>query len=199
VLFVIVFTLAGFLRSGYEPLKTFVSALSLGPNGWIQQVNFVLLGLLLLFFAYALTREFPTGQASKAGPILVAVMALLFIVSGPFVMDPTGTPSLQMTVHGTIHGLAGGIIFLLMPITCFVYLRRFRADPYWQSFQGWTLSLGIIITAAVLLLTLASKQSSIGDLFVNWMGLIQRFIIVPFMLWVFLFAFLMYQRTRKTE
>ena len=53
-------------------------------------------------------------------------MAVLFIVSGPFVMDPTGTPPLQMTVHGTIHGLAGGIIFLLMPITCFVYLRRFR-------------------------------------------------------------------------
>jgi ABC-type lipoprotein release transport system permease subunit len=86
-----------------------------------------------------------------------------------------------------------------MPITCFVYLRRFRSDPQWQSFQGWTLILGIIIAVAVLLLTLASKQSSIGDLFVNWMGLIQRFIIVPFMLWVFLFGLQLYRRTRKTK
>jgi hypothetical protein len=35
-LFVLVFTLEGWLRPGYDPLAMYVSALSLGPSGWIQ-------------------------------------------------------------------------------------------------------------------------------------------------------------------
>ena len=37
--------------------------------------------------------------------MLLLIIALLFIVSGIFVMDPTGTPLNQATVHGIIHGL----------------------------------------------------------------------------------------------
>jgi hypothetical protein len=115
-------------------------------------------------------------------------MAVLFIISGFFVMDPTGTPVNQATIHGIIHGLAGGIIFTLMPVTCFVFLRRFRADPDWRSFQGWTLVLGNIIATAVILLTLTSKVPALQTTFASWLGLIQRMIIIPFMLWLFLFA-----------
>jgi hypothetical protein len=92
VLFVAIFTIAGWLRAGYEPLKTYVSALSLGSYGWIQMANFVILGILLLLFSRGVAAEFPSGRASRAGPILLAIMSILFILSGPFVMDPTGTP-----------------------------------------------------------------------------------------------------------
>jgi hypothetical membrane protein len=187
-LFVAGFMIEGWLRPGYEPLSTFVSALSLGPHGWIQIVNFIILGVLLLVFSSGVAAEFPTGKASRGGPILLTIIAILFIVSGPFVMDPTGTPLNHVTVHGTIHGLAGGIIFLLMPITCFVFLRRFRVDPNWQSLQWWTLALGIIIATAVVLLTITTKQPGLQNVFKEWLSLIQRTIIVPFMLWLFLFA-----------
>ena len=40
VLFVTVFTIAGLLRQGYDPLSTYVSELSLGPGGWIQKAEF---------------------------------------------------------------------------------------------------------------------------------------------------------------
>jgi hypothetical protein len=188
VLFVAVFTIEGWLRPGYNALSTYVSALSLGPRGWIQMVNFVVLGALLLAFTAGAASEFQTGKASKGGPILLSIISILFMVSGPFRMDPTGTPLDQITVHGTVHGLAGGIIFILMPITCFVFLRRFRLDPDWRSLQWWTLGLGIIIAAAVILLTIASKSPSVESIFIDWLGLIQRFIIIPFMLWVCLFA-----------
>ncbi len=197
VIFVGVFTIVGFLRAGYEPRQMYVSALSLGPSGWVQMLNFILLGLLLLLFAYGTAAEFPTGKASRWGFILLLVISLLFIVSGPFVMDPQGTPQSQATVHGTIHGLAGGIIFLLMPITCFIYLRRFREDPKWTSFRLWTLILGILVALAVLMLTVVSKSASLETIFHDWLGLIQRFIIVPYMLWIFLFGFLMYKQSKQ--
>lgn len=187
-LFVAVFTIEGWLRPGYNALSTYVSALSLGPRGWIQMANFMILGVLLLVFTLGVANEFQTGKASRGGPILLGIIAILFMVSGPLVMDPMGTPLNQVTVHGTVHGLAGAIIFILMPITCFVFLRRFRVDPNWRSLQGWTLVLGIIVAAAVLLLTVASKSPGVQNLFIDWLGLIQRTIIVPFMLWVFIFA-----------
>jgi len=196
-LFVAVFAIEGWLRPGYEPLKTYVSALSLGPRGWIQIANFVILGLLLLVFSLAVATEFPTGKASRAGPILLAIISTLFVVSGPVVMDPTGTPLDQVTTHGTIHGLAGGMIFILMPVTCFVFLRRFRADPDWRFLRWWTLALGIIIAAAVILLTVASKTPGAQNVFGDWLGLIQRAIIVPFMLWVFIFALGIHRRLAK--
>ena len=196
VLFVTVFTAAGLLRQGYDPLSTYVSELALGPGGWMQKLNFIVLGILMLVFSRGVAVEFRTGKASKAGPVLLTIIALLFIVSGIFVMDPTGTPPNQATTNGIIHGLAGGIIFTLMPIRCFVFLRRFNADPDWQLFQGWTLVLGNIIAAAVIMLTLTSKVPALQAAFAPWLGLIQRMIIVPFMLWLFLFAYRLF-RLRK--
>jgi hypothetical protein len=193
-LFVAVFTLEGWLRPGYDPVTTYVSALSLGSRGWIQIANFIVLGLLMLLFTRAVAAEFRTGKASRWGLIFLTVIAFLFIVSGPLVMDPTGTPLSQVTVHGTIHGLAGGIIFILMPISCFIYLRRFRQDPAWRSFQWDTLLLGTVVAAAVVLLTFTTKLPALQNILVGWLGLIQRFIIIPFMIWLFIFALGIYRR-----
>jgi Protein of unknown function (DUF998) len=166
----------------------YVSALSLGPRGWIQIVNFVVFGLLLLAFTRGVAAEFQSGKASRAGPILLTIIAISYLVSGPFVMDPTSTPPTQMTLHGTLHGIFGGIVFSLMPVSCFVFLRRFREDPKWQFLQWWTLALGAIIVAAVVLLTVATKLPDSQNVFNEWLGLIQRTAIVPFMIWLFTFA-----------
>jgi hypothetical membrane protein len=198
-LFVGVFTIEGWLRPGYEPLSTYISTLSLGPRGWIQITNFVILGVLLLLFALGVSAEIQTGKASRSGPILLAIIAILFMVSGPLVMDPTGTPLDQATLHGTIHGLAGGIIFILMPISCFVFLRRFRMDLKWQAFQWWTLVLGIITAVSVLLLTISTKLPDLQVTFKDWLGVIQRMIIVPYMLWLFLFALRLRRRIERSQ
>ena len=197
-LFVAVFTIEGWLRPGYEPLSTYISALSLGSRGWIQRTNFIVLGVALLLFSRGVAAEFQTGKASRWGLILLTTIAILFIVSGPFVMDPMGTPQNQITIHGTIHGLAGGIIFIMMPISCFVFLRRFRSDPNWRSLQGWTLALGIIVAAAVVMLTICSKSPDLQIVFKDWLGLIQRFIVVPFMLWIFIVALRLQKQIKQS-
>src|SRR4029077_1917619 len=98
-LFVSVFLLEGALRPGYNALNTYVSALSLGPRGWVQITNFILFGGLLLVFTWAVAGQFPSGQASRGGIIVLAIIAVGYLASGPFVMDPMGTPLSQATAH----------------------------------------------------------------------------------------------------
>jgi hypothetical membrane protein len=64
-LFVSVFTIEGWLRPGYELLKMYISALSLGSRGWIQMANFIILGVLLFVFTRGVAAEFKTGKASQ--------------------------------------------------------------------------------------------------------------------------------------
>jgi hypothetical protein len=196
LLFITTFTLEGLLRPGYLPLATYVSALSLGPRGGIQIANFIIFGVLLFIFTRGVADGFPSGKASRNGLILLTIVAFCYFFSGPFVMDPTGTPLSQVTIHGTIHGILGAIAFMLMPISCFVYLRVFNQDPNWRSMRGWTLVLGSISAAALVLLTIASKFPQMQTIFADWLGLIQRTLIIPFMIWVFLFALELYKRNK---
>ncbi len=192
--FVLVFTIEGKLRPGYDPWSSYVSALSLGPRGVIQIINFVVFGALLALFARGVASQFESGKASYWGPLLLAVIGLLYFISGPFVMDPPGTPSLEGSLHGLVHGIAGGIVFLLMPIVIFVFLRRFRLDPAWRSLYLPTLILGIFCAAADLVFTVVSKGATLAVTFSPWLGLLQRLVIIPFMVWVFLFAAVMLGR-----
>jgi hypothetical protein len=188
IIFVSVFTVEGALRNGYDPMRMYISALSLGNRGWIQISNFIVLGLLLFIFTLGLSKEFQTGKASRGGIITLYIISVLFFISGPFVMDPTETPADQMSVHGLIHGLSGGIVFLLMPIIIFIFLRRFFSDNNWQSFRWWTLILGVIEATGVIIFTYVSKIPVEQNAYINLLGFFQRIALIPFMVWVFIFG-----------
>lgn len=195
--FVAVFTIEGLLRPGYNAMSTYVSALSLGPRGWVQVSNFLLFGALFFIFARGLAGEFRSGKASRGGIGMLTTIAFCFFFSGPFVMDPSGTPINQVSVHGTIHGILGAIAFMLMPISIFVFLRRFRSDPKWMALRGWSLGLGSLSAAGLVVLSVVTKSAPLQGSFAGWFGLIQRTLIIPFMAWVFVFAFAWMQRIKS--
>jgi hypothetical protein len=188
-IFVAAFTLEGWLRPGYEPRRMFVSELALGPRGWIQIVNFVVFGLLFLVFTWGVATEFHEGKASRAGPILLAIIGICFLVSGPFVMDPVTTPPEQMSWHGKLHIFFGSLVFSLSPISCFVFLRRFREDPKWRSLQWWTLAAGTIAAASVVVLSARpTKPPAAPNAFNQYIGAIQRTALVAYLSWIFTVA-----------
>jgi len=196
IIFVGVFTVEGGLRNGYDPMSMYISALSLGNRGWIQILNFIILGILLFLFTLGLSKEFQTGKASRGGIITFYILSALFFISGPFVMDPADTPTNQLTAHGFIHGISGGIVFLLMPIIIFIFLRRFISDNTWQSFRWWTLILGVIEASGVIVFTYVSKIPIEQNSYMNLLGLFQRVALIPFMVWVFLFGIEMLRKQR---
>ena len=67
VLFVSIFVIEGRLRAGYDSRSMYISALSLGPRGWIQMLNFVIFGLLLLAFARGIAARAVTSRSPTSG------------------------------------------------------------------------------------------------------------------------------------
>ena len=185
-LFTLVFTLNGWLRPGYDPVRMYVSELSIGPGGWIQIVNFLMLGLCLGVFAVGVPKAFPTGKASRAGPILLGIVAVCYFISGPLVTDPAAMFDNQQSVHGLLHGIFGALVFSLSPACCFVFWRRFRADPEWKQMSPWTLLAGIVMVIIVVLMKAGQLTTSLLN---AWAGVIQRGALITFYAWVFVFAF----------
>src|SRR5215204_6259154 len=188
-LFVTVFTIEGWLRAGYHPREMFVSELSLGPRGWIQIGNFVITGLLLLIFARGVAVEFRDGKASRLGPILLAIVALGLLSSGPLVMDAAATPADEMTLHSKLHWGIGGLVFMLGPLSCLVFFRRFRVDLRWRALQWPTLAAAVITSLVVVMMTIGpTKPPAAPNAWNTWNGAMQRTFLVFYLGWIFLFA-----------
>ncbi|SFT96964.1 Protein of unknown function [Arthrobacter sp. ov118] len=184
VLFVSVFTVLGWLQPGYSSASMFVSELSLGPFGWVQILNFVLTGTLVLAFGRGLAAHFSTGAASRAGPVLVQILGASLIVSGPFTTDRSAMFE-QASISGIVHGVFGALVFTCAPLICFVFYRRFRRDAVWHPMAGWTLAAGVVLILGVVLLKTSQQPDS--GLF-EWKGLVQRILLVTFMAWIFTVA-----------
>jgi hypothetical protein len=133
---VAVFLWEGWFRPGYDPFSNYVSALSLGPRNFVQVANFLFFGTCVLCFTRGVAAAMPSGPASRSGPMLLAIIALGYPLSGPFVMDPPGTPPCAVSWHGIAHGVLGAIVFTLMPVVCFVFLRRFARDAVWRRLRN---------------------------------------------------------------
>jgi len=183
--FTLSFLIQGFLRPGYDPLRMYVSELSIGPQGWIQIASFLFLGLGLFIFSMGVRKFFPDGKASRAGFILLMVIALCYFASGSLVTDPLSMFDNQYSAQGMAHGVFGALVFSLSPACCFVFWRRFRIQPQWERLAAWTLLAGIFLVAVVALMKIAQPHASALN---PWAGLIQRCSLVTFYAWICAFA-----------
>jgi len=185
VLFVAVFVLEDLLQPHFDWLGTSVSEHALREHGWIQVASFIEVGLLFLAFARGVAGRLREGTSSKLGPRFLRTLGVCILASGVFVTDPAPITafSRQSTWHGTVHAVVGAIAFTLMPLSCFVFYRRFRTDPAWHAFGSWTSITCITIVLAIVLL----KGAQLG-LMSALLGLFQRIVLVSYFGWTFAFA-----------
>ncbi|HLJ80934.1 MAG TPA: DUF998 domain-containing protein [Ktedonobacterales bacterium] len=151
LLFTVAYVIEGFSRPGYNWLQQPISALSLGPGGWVQQVNFVVFGILLVLSAVGWRRVLTPGRASLGFPLLQGLIGLCLIVVGVFSQDPLpgyppGAVPTAPTVHGTIHADVAYVLFVALAVGCFVLARRFTVEPYWgRRWARYSVITGVII------------------------------------------------------
>jgi hypothetical protein len=209
VFYFAVFTVEGWLRSDYDAARMFISELSLGPWGWVQIANFMILGASLLVFAVSVALEFGgAARSARVGATLLAIMGISMLASGPFVIDPVIgagpvaidpvaiTPQ-QMSFHSKFHYALGTMFFLLAPAVClcFAGFKRSSTDPALRAFRLWSLGLGIVSLGAVILFKLALLPPASNPL-LPWRGLIQRATVIPFLLWMFIFGLMLLKHSR---
>ena len=141
------------LGLGWNPIQSsdvpWPSALALGPYGWLQVVNFVIFGLLLIAFAVGLHREIVGGRWAKAGPLLLITAGIALVLCG-FKTDPHLANGPQ-TIQGWIHGLAFFLLVGSIIPSFFVMWLRLRKDSRWRGFDWYTLISGVLALFAFFL------------------------------------------------
>ena len=120
------------IRPGYDPTRHDLSLMSNGDLGWIQISNFVITGLLVIAGAVGMKHVLRGSRGGTWGPLLGGIYGLGLIGAGIFVADPAlgfppGTPAdaHNLSGHGIMHFVTGGIGFLALIVACFVFARRF--------------------------------------------------------------------------
>ena len=189
IIFVSIFTIEGLLREDYSASENFISELSIGNRGWIQITNFMIFGSLFLVFSIWLLREFRKRKISSIGPGLFIILSVCYFFSGLFVTDPGTIFTQQKSVHGIIHGVLGAMVFLLMPVSSWTFLKLFKKEKAFNSLKNVTLFFAILLTLSLVAFTYVTKVPASQNLFPNRNGLFQRLALIPFMVWLSFFAF----------
>lgn len=146
-LFVLTFTIDGATRPGYRPTRHVVSALALGPRGWIQTTNFLVCGILIAGSALGIYQAVDSPWL----PLLVGVFGVSIALSGVWRMDPTHgyppgapdtTPS-EPSRAQALHDLVGIVVFGSLPAAAIV--AGFTLDDPGWSLYSWVTGGALVV------------------------------------------------------
>jgi hypothetical membrane protein len=141
-LFTAVFLMLEVLLGGrYDRVSEVASALEATPYGWVQQLNFVVFGVLTIAFAVGLHRGIRPTRTGIAGPalILLSGVGLLLAAAFPLREDAAG-----VTYDPGGHKIAGIIFFLTSALGLIALSRRLARDPRWRSLSTYVLVAGVL-------------------------------------------------------
>ena len=121
-----------FLRDGFVFAKHPLSVLTNGPGGWVQTVNFVVTGLMVVTAAVGLGRVL--GPKSGGLTWFLGGYGACLLVAAMFKADPVdgfppGTPlgpPTSISTTGLVHFIAGALGFTFLAISCFLATRAMR-------------------------------------------------------------------------
>jgi uncharacterized protein DUF998 len=187
-LFTAVAALQGAVRLGYDARQQSVSALSLGPGGWIQQLNFVLFGALLVSTVPALRTILRGGVAARSYPTLTMISGLALMILGFISQDPApGYDPEQLglalpTVLGLTHLVLAGVAMLGSVAGLFVMAARFARDPNWTT---WVRPTQLVAAFAIVCVAVYAVWSTRPA---GFAGVFERLAILATPVWALAFA-----------
>jgi hypothetical membrane protein len=168
IVFTALVIVQGLLQPDYSHLALPISALAAWPSGWAQNLNFALLGLLMIAFAIGLHLELPRGRGGPIGPGLLALGGVGLIVAASFPWSGTTGAFTIPAGH-----LAGAVLtFLGSGGGLIVLSRRLAEDPAWHTLARYALATGVamVVLFCAQLAFARSPDAPLGA----WGGLIQR-------------------------
>lgn len=191
-LFIGILLFEGATRPHYDPIKTFVSQLSLDGGGWIQIASFVVSGLFIGAFGLGLRDLVAIGRAPRRGWAAICLAGLGLIGAGVFVDDPwlgypPGAPpgiDLPVSPHGWGHLLSALVAFVGLVGAPLIFARWFALQRHrlWFAYSVASATLFPALYVAALGSALAVGVPS------GYAGLLQRASLVTALAWIALLA-----------
>lgn len=175
--FVAVFLVDGATRPGYSPTRHTVSALALGPRGWLQRTNFVVCGAAIAAGSVGLLLDGEHRMLSLALTILGLGLVASVIPMDPMRGYPPGTPEGDPAEFSRAHAMhdgAGAVVFFSLPVIAGI-------SAFALPGVIWTVA-GIVLTL-VLMATLSAFTRGWSEDSPTT-GTAQRAALVPGLLWV---------------
>jgi hypothetical protein len=187
VLFMVVATIQGSVRDGYDSWHQAISALSLGPGGWIQAINFVVFGAAVANTAPVWRQILAGGRGAVAYPALTAVIGISFVAVG-FVpqdpapgYDPAGLALQAPTALGLVHLAIAGVTAACSVAGLFVMAARFAGDDNWRGWAAYSRVVAVLLIVCVAIYGVWSTRAS------GFAGTFERVAIVIPLVWMFTF------------
>jgi hypothetical membrane protein len=173
ILFLILVIIGSLSRPDYSQFSNFISDLGVGPNAILQNVSFIVFGILIIMFTFGMRAGLPIlqGRSSKTGVWLVLVSGLGIMGAGIFPED---------VFFGIPHGLVSATAFVSIIAAQLLIWRGLKdTDPsVWANYRTYCLVSGLLSAVLVIVLNVAISDSS------DYQGLAQRaFLAVP-LIWV---------------
>ena len=185
------FLIDGFTRARYDPLRHPISSLAIGQRGWIQVLNFIMVGLSVVAFAFGLAYTRRDRKALLAAALCLAAAGVGLIGAGVFVTDAVfGYPSEaplaleQFSDRGRLHSAFSRWFFRGIPLAAFIFCYEFARQGK-QRWAVYSAASGLGMIAVIILSGLGFNRTL--DLAMV-AGLLQRSSIIIGLLWVTLLA-----------
>jgi hypothetical membrane protein len=173
LLFTVGFVVQGLFRHDeYDPIAETVSALEAGPNGWIQQLNFFVFGILIMLFGVCLR----TALQPRRRWIAFAVVlwwAFGLLMAGLF---PLRENAAGQTYDPTeLHQPNGAVFFLSTWVGLAILSWCLRSDLRWRDLVPYTMITSVAL--AILFGVLAALAIPDSGPLHPWAGLLQRLVL----------------------
>lgn len=158
---------AGLLRPGYNAIRQYGSELEVGPLGWLQRGNFIVVGLLMIVLAYGLDRAIARVATRQLAPALIAIAGVALATEG-------------VVTGGTIHGRAFKLFSYALIASFVLIAPRLRADARWRAYAPYS----ILAALLALLLWIAYLRGNLGIPLQSEIGLVQRLYLAVIFGWL---------------
>lgn len=123
------------------------SGLALGPHGWLQEANFLVLGALILAFALAIPR-LAAARAARAGGALLGLSgtaaALLAFKGDPHEVAETSW-------HEAVHFIAFLVFVVTVLSGSFLTWHAVRREDWWRPTRRYSVAVLALLIPAVAL------------------------------------------------
>ncbi len=169
VVFVIVYTLFGLVTPGYSPLTQVISNLELAQYGWIQQLNFLQCGTLIIIFAVGFRRAM-LRVIQRHLRLAVAFLVL----SGAGMVEASYFTPAQPVEH------ALGFLFFIIPLTAAFFLigRELLKTESWRALGAYSVASGFVTSALLLYFFSLGASGSFGLI-----GVVNRIFVMESLAW----------------
>jgi hypothetical membrane protein len=175
LLFTAGYLIEGATRPGYDPWGQAISALSLGPGGWMQRVNFIVFGLLMIAAAAGWRKLLLPGAGARAFPLLRAAAGLGLVADGIFSQDPVpgyppGAVTATATLPGEIHSLFAFVTITALAGSCLVLARRLAREPHWRGWAAAAVATGVLTLVFIAVFGALGAHGGMAGLFERLSG-----------------------------